>query len=304
MTRRIALVVAVVLAGSSPASAQEEGRIPFVARLPVGARALALGGATAAIRDPDVLFGNPALAGTSTSTTLSLARYRDAASAGSVASSSPYGRIGIAVGVLYLDSSRDALIVAPISPHSGSLTSRGDIPAASLAAMVAGSMTFKGYRFGVGAKYSEERADNERGSVVLADIGASKDFALGTVGLVVQNLGRSIRTSDGDLEPATRVALSVFGGSQPLNPYVDLAASVGIAVLGDGFVAGSVGAELNWVPIEGVGVALRQGIRRAELAEQRPYTGGVGFALDRMVVDYAWEQLRRGGGHRISIRIR
>jgi hypothetical protein len=284
--------------------AQEEGRVPFVARLAVGARALALGGATAAIRDADGLFGNPALAGTVTSAAVTVARYRHAASAGLLSSSYVVGPMGLAIGVHYLDHSERPFPEDGLAPSSDGLLTRGPRPAASLLASVATAVAYKGVRWGLAAKYLEERGSTDRASVVAADLGATKDFTYVTLGLTVQNLGPDMVTSYGDRGLATRVALSAYGIGLPVGPYVDFAMSGGASLLADGFLAASLGGELSWVPIEGVALALRQGIRRAELRAQDPWTGGLGFALDRLAVDYAFERLQRRLAHRVTVKVR
>lgn len=290
------------LAGwSVPLAAQEDGRYPLVGRITAGPRALALGGATAALREPEGLFGNPALAGVITSTSVTGARFGEGdAHAGSVAASGTYGIIGISVGASHLDY-RGSVAVDDIVPASGS---QGVFYSASTVGMVAAAMNIKGVRVGVGVKYAEERVEASRESALVADVGAVRDFTSGSVGIAIQNLGPTLRTGGETLEPATRVALSAFGQGLPLGPWVDFSVSAGTAVLADGFIGASVGAELTWVPIEGLSFAVRQGLRRPELEEQRPLTAGLGFSLDRLVLDYAWEQFRDGSGHRLALRIR
>ncbi|MGQ0765740.1 MAG: hypothetical protein ACT4OZ_08755 [Gemmatimonadota bacterium] len=297
-----AVFTAVMFAGASGrAVAQEDGRYPIVGRITTGPRALALGGATAALREPEGLFGNPALAGAITSTSVTAARFGDGdAHAGSIAASATYGIIALSVGAAHLDY-RASVAVSDVVP--GSL-SGGAFYSASTVGMVAAAMSVKGIRVGLGVKYAEERVEGGRESALLADVGAARDFTYGTIGLAVQNFGPTLRTGGETMEPATRVALSAFGQGLPLGPWVDFSGSAGVAVLAEGFIGASVGAELTWVPIEGLSFALRQGLRRPEIEEQRPFTAGLGLSLDRLVLDYAWEQFQDGSGHRLALRIR
>jgi hypothetical protein len=290
------------------ASAQEGGRVPFVARLPIGARALAMGGATGAIRDADALFGNPAIAGVATGYALSVARYRSAASAAAMSAASTVGPVGVSAGALYLDYSLGVCLEGDACEQSP-LLERGPSAALSLVGGAAVSMPFKGLRLGAGLKYAEERARDSRSSVLAVDLGASKDFTYGTLGLVAQNLGPAMKQRAGVVsgpsrDLAARIALSAYGLGAPIGSYIDIAMSAGVALVAEGFVSASYGAEATLVPIEGVSFALRQGVRRPENQDQDPWTGGLGASLDRVSVDYAYEQLATGFSHRVTIRLR
>ena len=83
------------------------------------------------------------------------------------------------------------------------------------------------------------------------------------------------------------------------------------------WVAPSGGIEVGYSWLDGYAIAFRGGARRA-LPGERPLTGGLGFTMDRLSIDYAVEaltELRLVGstnvsetisryGHRISLRIR
>ena len=102
-----------------------------------------------------------------------------------------------------------------------------------------------------------------------------------------------------------RLAAGLSSYFRGLGPWFDLSLSGGAAVRRDGLVSGNLGAELSWVPIEGISFALRTGVRRAELSVQHPMTAGLGLSVDRFALDYAWEQMREGGGvHRLGLRVR
>ena len=287
-----------------PAAGQRTAHAPVVAQLPLDTRALAMGGSTAASRDAFAALGNPALVGTSTMSGLAVARYRGNASGGVLGSTSTVGIMGIGVAASYLDHG---------SGVDGSPRVNDDVlwrdglgAGASLSAAFALSASFKGMRWGAAATYLEERVDLERASVVAVNLGVARDaFLWGTaLGVAVQNLGPSLQFIGEDTPLPTRLSLGLSRGFFPRLSWLDVALSGGLALRRDGLLSGALGGEFAWVPIEGIAVALRGGARRPELRAQRPMTTGLGVAIDRFALDYAWEQLREGGAHRVGVRIR
>jgi len=305
MTR--ALAVTLLLATVVPAAGAQAGRFaPLVVQLPVGAQALAMGGWNASSRDADAAFGNPAYAGTLTSTSLSLARFADRVNGGALTNQSTIGVIGIAIGASYLDYGASTPSLQASGFGGDVLMDRGPFAAASLAGSIALSTTFKGFRLGLAGSYLEERVEATRASVVAASFGASKDIFTGNMrlGLAVQNIGPDLSAPSGDIALPTRVAFGATGPLLPIGSYLDLFLAGGVAIQRDGFVSGSAGGELSYVPIEGISLAFRAGVRRPELRTQQPLTLGLGAAYDRLAVDYAWEQIDGGGAHRLSMRLR
>jgi hypothetical protein len=304
MTRRL-LVTAVVLAfpGRS-ALGQREHYAPLVLQLPVSARSLAVGGGTVALREAESALTNPALLGGQSTTSLTLARYSSDAWSGILATNGTVGTFGFGFGVQYLDSFGPG---PGLPPTSHALSAGGTAASSSLAATIGGALNFKGFRWGAAAKYAEARTGAERAAVTALDLGVNRDATAGNwaAGLVVQNLGPNLSIGDTRAQLPLRVALGVARGGYALGPWIDAAGTANVAVLRGGFVSPSAGGELSWVPIEGIAIAARAGIRRPELQELRPITGGAGFTYDRLVVDYAWESMRGGrGAHRLTVRVR
>jgi hypothetical protein len=57
--------------------------------------------------------------------------------------------------------------------------------------------------------------------------------------------------------------------------------------------------------IDGVGSAIRAGLRRPEEDHGTAATFGASFFLDRLTVDYAFEPFAGpGSGHRLGVRVR
>lgn len=288
------------------AHAQRDRYAPLVLQLPASARTMAMGGVTAATRDVDAVFGNPALVGGNNTLSMTGARYPSNATAGLLATAMNVGSLGIGVGVTVLD----APSTVEFPPLRSQLLLHEEEQArtgSSLAATVAASFNWKGFRWGAAAKYAEERANLGRGGTYAGDIGVTKDIRNGTIttGLAVQNIGAPLRGTGVGRNVPTRVALGIGRGGYGLGKWFDLGGAANFAVRRDGRFVPSGGGELSYVPIEGVSFALRAGVRTPELHAQQPVTAGVGVMLDRVSLDYGWEDMRgSGGAHRISIRLR
>ena len=287
----------------APTADRRERYAPLILKLPATARLLSLGGAQVAQRDVDAVFGNPALVGTGTALALGAERYANGAIAAQVASSSTIGPLGIGMGVQLLDA----------GPRYGGFPARSEVltrkhaaGASNLAATIAASISWKQVRWGVGAKYVEERVIDARAGGVAFDIGASKSlqFLSSTVAVAVQHLGPHLEVAGRrELLPA-QLALGIATAPRGLGKWVDVSGVAQLDVRRDGELFPRGGMELSYTPIEGVSFAARVGGRRPQLRDERGLTAGGGFTLDRVTLDYAWEPLREGAGHRLTLRLR
>jgi hypothetical protein len=282
---------------------QRERYAPLVLKLPASARLLSLGGAQVALRDVDAVFGNPALVGTGTGLAFGAERYASGATAGQFASSSIIGPLGIGVGVQLLDA----------GPRYGAFPAQSDVltresapGTTSLAASLAASLTWKQIRWGVAAKYVEERVTDDRAGGVAFDIGASKALSWlnSTVGVAVQHLGPRLDVAGRREALPAQLALGIATAPKGLGKWVDVGGTAELDVRRDGELFPRGGVELSYSPIEGVTFTGRAGGRRPQLREERPVTAGAGFTVDRFTLDYGWETLREGAGHRLTVRLR
>ena len=303
VTALAATAVTSVARAQGASSDQHERYAPLVLKLPATARVLALGGAQVALRDVDAVFGNPALVGTGTGLAFGAERYESGATAGQFASSSTIGPLGIGVGVQMLDA----------GPRYGTFPSRSEVltrknaqGTSSLAASLAASLTWKQIRWGVAAKYVEERVADDRAGGVAFDIGASKSLSVlnSTVGVAVQHLGPRLEVAGRREALPTQLALGIATAPKGLGKWVDVGGTAELDVRRDGQLFPRGGVELSYSPIEGVVFTGRAGARRPQLREERPVTAGGGFTVDRFTLDYGWETLREGAGHRLTIRLR
>ncbi|MBC7895265.1 MAG: hypothetical protein H7066_07615 [Cytophagaceae bacterium] len=315
--RRTVFGLLLVAASATAATAQRTTYAPLAAQLPLGARAASLGGTNMASRDAESALGNPALAGTGSASAFTLGRYHGGTHGGVIGMTTPVGFMGVGVAVSYLDY--ESVGTGAPFYREEVLVSRGAGHGSSMAAAFSLSAPYKGWRWGAAVTYLEERLFSERASVAALTLGASRDNVWRgmTLGIGLQNVGPSMRGSDvtfsreatangeADIDLPLRLAAGMSSFFVPMGAWFDLGVSGGAAVRRDGLVSGNLGGELSWNPIEGIAVGLRTGVRRPELSVQRPVTAGLGLTVDRFVVDYAWEQMRDGGGvHRVGLRVR
>lgn len=302
----VVMVAAIVANAGAPTvlRAQRERHAPILLQLPVTARSMAMGGLTAATRDVEAVFGNPALVGGANALSVTVGRYASGATTGHVATTMTVGMLGLALGAQLLDAPQ----VLPNAPlRSDVLTDDGSFAASALGANVAASLSWKGFRWGGAARYVEQRTGLSRSNSAAFDLGLSRDFLNGTLstGFAVQHLGRDLRAGTARVDLPLRVAAAATIGGYPVGKWIDLGAATHLAVREDGELFGSAGGEMTLVPLEGISLALRGGARRPELRAQRPLTAGVGIQVDRLALDYGWEDMRgKGGAHRVTLRMR
>ncbi len=297
------VAVASVARAQASTTDHRERYAPLILKLPATARLLSLGGAQVALRDVDAVFGNPALVGTATALAFGAERYASGATAGQFASSSSIGPLGIGVGVQLLDAgARYGTFPAP----SEVLTRENGAGTSSLAATLAASLSWKQLRWGVGAKYVEERVSDDRAGGVVFDIGASKSlqFLNSTVGIAVQHLGPRLEVAGRRESLPAQLALGIATAPRGFGKWLDLSGTAELDVRRDGALFPRGGVELSYVPIEGVAFTGRVGGRRPQLREERPIAAGGGISIDRVTLDYGWEPLREGAGHRLTLRLR
>lgn len=301
MSRWPVLPVVATLLTTSHLLAQEITG-PLVLRLPGGARALALGNAYVAGRGPEVLFYNPAQIAQAMGLMVSVARYRSASTHAVLSSTMALGNITLGFGAQYLNYRP---VEIPTQP--GELGEKGPLLASSLAATAAGSLRWKGIRWGVAAKYVQEQVPGTRSSRAAFDFGAGREVDRFTVGLAIQNLGGKLKFPGAPLELPTRVSLGAVLPRYPIGTYFDIGASAAVARERDGRIVPGGGVELLYQPVEGWLFSLRAGAHRPEAGpgpRLHPLTLGAGIALDRVSLDYAFEAIRGGGGtHRVGIRV-
>lgn len=310
MTRLVAtLLLAFSTTVISPSTVRAQaGEGPIVLRLPNSARIAALGNAGVASNDGDALLYNPGMLSASRGASISVQRYGSQATAGAFGSTTASGNFTYGLGVQFLDWRAPALPYAQAVEFGGShLSDGGDVAASSTAFTVGVARTIKGIRLGVGVKYAEERIGLVHDGTMAFDIGAMKPAGPGAIGIVVQNLGAGLKFNGEAGKLPRRIGIGFGGGPFPFNEYFDLAAQMQLTVEGDDwFVRPAGGLEVGYVPIEGVAIVVRTGLRLPREPDEPLVTGGVGLNVDRFSLDYAMEPFRGGRpvSHRVGVRVR
>jgi hypothetical protein len=302
-----ALAAAAISLSAAAAGAQPNAEGPLILRLPVSARILSLGNAGIASTDADVLLINPGMLGQARGTSASVQRYGRFAAAGSLASVTTAGSTTVAIGAQFLDYTAPSTRYDDAVRHGAThLSDSGAVAASSTAFTVGVARTVFGWRVGGSVKYAEDRLGATHDGTVAVDLGMTLPIGPMALGVVAQNLGAGPRLGGVRGPLPTRVGVGFGGTGYPLSDQFDVGGQVAVTLEGDGFVRAAGGVELVWVPIEGVAVALRNGVREPREKDEARVIPGLGVTLDRFTLDYALEPMRGGRpvSHRIGIRIR
>ena len=296
--RRASLMVGALVGVPLTAGAQYDLYAPTVLQLAPTPRAAVLGN-TAAARDIEAIFGNPALVGVAGGTVAGFARY-DAATLLTVASSTSLGSFSVGIGGQYLDGQapNDRL---PLWSYA--LLTGGHLPLSSASGAFALAMTYRGMRVGAAVKYVEQSQGSLQDATPAMDLGIAKDLSRLTAGLAVQNIGAGLDFPNTSAQLPLRVSAGVAGYGFTLGP-LDLSGSAGASVLPNGDVLPAGGIEVGYVPMEGYNFMARVGLRRPELPAQQPFSFGATAALDRFSLEYAYEDWDGGSAHRLALRVR
>jgi hypothetical protein len=277
-----------------------------------------MGNVGVASRDDDVLFYNPAQLAIARGTSASGARLSSSARSGTLSSVTRFNNGGIAVGMSMVDFNAPG----PREPATiGDLSRAGVGPASSLDAVLGLAQVFKSVRIGVAAKYVEDQLPDKRIGRAAFDVGLGRDFMrFYTVGLAVQNLGGSTtypcptcKLALSDLPPNPPLMIRAMSPirttlgaatARQLGPF-DAAATIGLSMLRGDWLPPAGGGELGYSWLDGYSVAVRLGAAAPGRSESRA-TGGIGFTMDRLTIDYAvestWSATR--AEHRIGLRVR
>lgn len=300
-------VVALLLCATNPAVAQPPAEGPLVLRLPSSARMAAMANAGLASTDGDAMFYNPGMLSSSRGSAISVQRYGAHGMAGAMGTTSTAGSLTVGIGAQFVNYSAPAGASYADVTHPGAtrLSDSGDVSASSTALTFGLARTIKGFRLGATVKYAEDRLGALHDGTVAFDVGMNRALGPGTLGLVIQNLGAGPRL--GGIKGTLPRKIGVgFGGYQAIAGHWDVGAQMALTLEGDLFVRPAGGAEVAYVPIDGVAITLRQGFRLPRERDESLVTAGFGITVDRFALDYAMEPMRGGRpmAHRVGLRIR
>lgn len=302
----VAGVCSVALA--SRVAAQPKGEGPLVLRLPASARFAAMANAAIASNDADALLYNPGMLSVARGMSASVQRYGAFGTAGSIATVTQAGIMSVGVGAQFLEWSAPTGQRYDDAVRKGAtqFADSGGLASASSAFTVGVARTVKGLRLGVSGKYADERFGGAHGGAFAVDIGMTRPMGPGNLGLLVQNLGAGAKVGGTKGVLPRRVGIGYGGGLFPMWERWDLGAQMQLTLEGDLFVRPAGGVELGYVPIEGVSIVFRSGLRLPRERDESLVTGGLGVTIDRLSLDYAAEPFRGGRpvSHRIGIRVK
>lgn len=314
MKRLIRAAAVAALVAPSVLVGQDRAYTGLVFRLPSSARTLAMGNVGIVGRDDDVLFYNPAQLVAARGTSVSAERYSKHARGGTLSSVIRFNNGGIGIGATVNNFRSGGNGAYPVDR----LDMRGEsaFTASSSNTLAIGiGQVFKGTRFGVTGKYLDEPAFGSRNAATVFDVGVARDFFGYSFGLAVQNIGPDFDTASLDVGVPPGTSRSIPASGLPLTATLgagrgrsigplDVLGTAAVTYLRDGFVSPAGGAEVGWSWLEGYSVLARAGARRPVRGEGA-VTGGLGFNMDRLAIDYAIETLSGGrAGHRIGFRVR
>jgi hypothetical protein len=304
-------VVAAAALAAAPAAAQGTGGTGLLLDLPPSARAVALGGAYAAlVGDEGTMFVNPAAlaavrrlaVGFSQEEGLSGADLTTAAVAVRI------GRFDLALGGMFLDLARDSGLIAPLPiPATGEGVTGYHALAVGAAAWRRGVLSF-----GVSVKGLREVADSARVEVrrlngVTGDAGlAITFFDIAAFGVAVQNVAGRLSASDGTRPPlprTTRAGLTL-NIVDPQGPTRLLTVTEYVApARGDAYWVLGVEGGVAWRGIGVVGRASYAAGRQPGDRSRAAY--GAGILLRSLRFDWAAQPAEAAGPtvHRLGLRV-
>ncbi len=293
--------------------AQTRSYAPLILRLPASARHLSMGNVGIASRDDDVLFYNPAQLVTARGTSVSLEQFSSTAHSGALSSVARVGNGGIAVGAT-LAEFESADLYYPL--NRATMLGRGVNNGTSANLVLGIGQVFKGTNLGIAAKYVDENFANIRHGQGALDLGVSRSFFGTAFGLAVQNIGATFDPRDATVPmPWGSAPIPVSSTPLPLRTTLgasratqagpfDIYGTAAASLLRNDFFAPAGGVEIGYSWLDGYDILLRAGARRPEHGEG-PMTAGVGFAMDRISIDYAVEALSGSRfAHRIGLRVK
>ncbi len=288
--------------------------VPLVLRVPASANALAMGNVGVTLRDAEAVFYNVGMLTQARGVGTSLQRFGADATAGSIASVQTLGAFSYGVGARFLSARAPVRVPAGGGPDATVFVfDSSSVPSTGLAVTAAVGRAVGPLRIGLGATYVQESNGPVADDATLFDIGVVYPIGPINLSLNVQHLGSAIKSApvvgfsvSPEIEGVPWRAVLGFGGANaPIGTFLDLSLYSQVAIDASSRVMPALGTELAYVPVEGVALAGRLGVRRAEFRAQSAMTAGLGFSIDRFSLDYAIEPfIGAPDAHRVGVRIR
>jgi hypothetical protein len=287
---------------ASPMHAQVRQIAPL--QLPASPRALGLGDAyPLASADNDAIFYHPGLIDAARGVGASFALFEHATLV-TMSGAADFRGGGMAFGVQSLSYSAPTRTSGAFTRGEAGLGDAGDVNAAEVVVSGGYGRTIRGFRAGLVGKYIEMRVQGERDVTVAADLGLARRIGFVTAGLSARNVGRAPRFDDEDLALPSTLTLGASTQAAPVGP-LDIAAAAAVSRWQDGTVVPHAGIEFAYWPVQGRTFIGRIGFRYIDDRDIRPLTLGAGFAGDRIVIDYGFQDYNGARAvHRVGVRLR
>ena len=259
--------------------------VPQVLATPASARVAALGSAWVAGRDQDVVFSNPAqLVGVRQELGVSLARLGYDQALGSLSSTYAAGKLSFTLG------------------WGGVLVTQGDANPSSALGVVAGAVTYKGFRAGASGKYVSDNQAAATRHAWLGDVGVAHNLFGGVIGGALQNVGLGGVKGTNHQEIPKQLAVGWSMTRQA--GQLDLGLFTQVSTRKD-FTAPAAGVEVGWGWIEGYLLTFRAGMRRPDRSSEGRASLGAALVADRLTIDYTLRGFDEGHrAHWVTVRWR
>lgn len=309
MTVGCGIAIAAQTFGASTIAAQARGEAPLVLRLPSSARIAAMANAGIASNDGDALLYNPGMLNGARGMAVSLQRYGSFGTAGAFGTVTQVGVLNVGVGAQFVDWNAPSGTAwgDAVRPGATRLADSGGVAASSSAFTVGIARTVKGgFRLGANLKYAEDRFGAQHDGTFAFDVGFTMPMGPANLAITAQNLGPGLNIGGVNGMLPRRIGVGYGGGMYSLYEHFDLGAQMQLTLEGNSFVRPAGGVEVGYVPIEGVAIVVRSGLRLPREKDESLVTGGLGLTLDRISIDYALEPFRggRAASHRVGLRIK
>lgn len=301
---RLALVA--LLLAPAAASAQAEGRLPLLLQLPASTRAMALGDAYAmSSGHADALFYNPALVGDASGFGLDVETWSGEATGAAASAATAWYGGAVAVGLQTLQYGGATSGATLLPSGQDVLFDVGVATTSERVASVGYGRRLFGVQVGVAAKLLEQRVAGDRDATAAVDLGVATGLGPLTVGLSAANLGPDLELPSGPAPLPTRVTLGVGGYGQEVGP-LDVGVSGALTRRDDGELLAGAGVEVGYWPISGRTFVARVGVARVPEGAASPFTFGIAFWGDDLVVEWAYRDFGTlgEGTHRFGVRWR
>ncbi len=278
--------------GSGPvALAAQEAAAPRVAALPSSTRGMALGGAFMTDgAGSEALFVHPALLLDAEGFGLQLQTWSgEATSAQASAAGSWFGGdVGVGVGVRTLQYSVAGDGSVGLGGAPDGLFSDGGTPVSERSATLGLAKEVFGVDLGLTGSLVEQRVGGARDAGASVDVGLATEAGPFTVALSARNLGPGLELPGGEVSLPRRYELGAGAYGREVGPLdVGIAASVLYDETWDEVVPGA-GLEVGYWPVRGRTFVARAGVRRVPEGEGSPFSAGLAFWGDDLVLEWAW----------------